>query len=54
MLSKVLCMSVLVFLALAAPVFSQRVMNHKATFTLADGGGPAPPPPPVPWSAMAA
>ena len=51
---KAVCMCLLVFVALAAPVLSQRVMNQKAPVMLADGGGPAPPPIPIPVVATAA
>jgi len=45
---KAVCMSLLVFFALAAPVVSQRVMNQKPPVMQADGGGPEPPPLPLP------
>ncbi len=45
---KAVCISLLVFFALAAPVVSQRVMNQKPPVMQADGGGPAPPPLPLP------
>jgi hypothetical protein len=45
---KAICMSVLAFVAFAAPVLPKHVMNQKAPVILADGGGPAPPPIPLP------
>ena len=47
LLRKVVCISVFVFVALAAPILPQCVPSQQAPVMLADGGVPAPPP--IPW-----
>ena len=44
---KVVCISVLVFAALAVSSLPQWVTSQNAPVILADGGGPAPPPIPL-------
>jgi len=48
---KAVCMGLLVFVALAAPVASQRMVSQNALVIRADGGAPAPPP--MPWLSQA-
>jgi hypothetical protein len=51
---RAVCVNLLAFFALAAPVLPQRVMNQKAPVMLADGGGPGAPPIPLPGLTRAA